>query len=506
MTYTPPTFAARPPSITTALARNRLTTPHVLAAVLAAAAPLTVVAGAATTGFAVTDFVGVPVTYAAAAAVLALFAVGYTAMSRHIVNAGAFSAYISHGLGRVAGTAAAFVAVVAYHTLQVSLYGAFGVAAGAVLDPLTGAPPWWVCALAGWAAVALMGVARIEASGRLLVVLLGAEIIIAVVYAAVLVAHPAGGSVSFTAILPSQLGSAAALAILVGGIAGYVGFEQGTVYAEEVRDPYRTVPRATYTALITAGVLYAGCSWAMTVATGPDQIVAQAKQHETALFFTLAGQHLPAWTISVGRLLFATSLFAGLLAFHNTVARYLFALGRERILPRTLGNVLRRTGAPYAGSLLQSAGALAVIAIYAANGWDPITRLFFWLGVTGALGVLILMAFTSLAVARYFAIAPRGETRWRRAVAPWLSMTVLMSITLMTVLSFHVFLDVPGGSLTRWAFPAVYLAATGAGVAWALVLRTYRPDIYRRAGRGADADTTPRPAPSAPLIAPDRSR
>lgn len=45
------------------------------------------------------------------AVLLLLFSVGFTAMSTHITNAGAFYAYISMGLGKRFGTAAGFVAV-----------------------------------------------------------------------------------------------------------------------------------------------------------------------------------------------------------------------------------------------------------------------------------------------------------------------------------------------------------------------------------------------------------
>lgn len=36
-------------------------------------------------------------------------------------------------------------------------------------------------------------------------------------------------------------------------------------------------------------------------------------------------------------LLFASSVYAALLAFHNAVARYAYALGREVFVPETLG-------------------------------------------------------------------------------------------------------------------------------------------------------------------------
>jgi len=75
---------------------------------------MTVLAGGVTTTFAVTGVIGVPLAFPIIAVVLGLFAVGYAAMSRHVVNAGVFYAYISQGLGGAWGTAASFVALVSY--------------------------------------------------------------------------------------------------------------------------------------------------------------------------------------------------------------------------------------------------------------------------------------------------------------------------------------------------------------------------------------------------------
>src|SRR5258706_5729702 len=129
------------------LARNRLGVPAVVFFVLAAAAPLTVVAGGATTGWAVTGVEGIPIAYLAIAVVLAIFSVGYTAMSRKIVNTGAFYSYIAQGLGKVWGVGAAFVAQLAYNTMQIGLYGGFGaVSAGLISDRLGVDAPWWLYA------------------------------------------------------------------------------------------------------------------------------------------------------------------------------------------------------------------------------------------------------------------------------------------------------------------------------------------------------------------------
>jgi amino acid transporter len=473
------------------LAAGRLGTWQVVFTVMAAAAPLTVVAGSATTGFAVTGFVGVPMAYVAVALILTLFAVGYTAMSRYLRNAGAFYAYVARGLGGTAGVGAAFIAVLAYGAMQVSLYGAFGVVASAVLEAMAGwQVAWWAAALVGWLLVGLLGLARVDLSGRLLAVLIVAEIAIALVFDVALVAHPMGGTVSFAALAPDQLLLPGAGALLVGGIAGYMGVEMTAVFAEEARDPQRTVPRATYLAIGIIGVLYGLSAWAMTVATGPDRIVAEAQAHGTDLFFVLAGRYLPAVLVDVGQLLFLTSLFAALLAFHNTVARYLFSLGRERVVPAVFGRTSRRSGAPKSGSLLQSVVALGVIVLYAVAGWDPITRLFFWIGIGGALGVLILMVATSAAVVGFFARHRYDERWWRRCGAPGLAAVVLGGVLVVTVMELGSMLDVPATAPVRWAIPAAYLAAGLVGIGWALVLRVRRPDIYRAIGLGADAATT----------------
>src|SRR5689334_18147925 len=131
------------------LARNRLGVPAVVFFALAAVAPMTVIAGGATAGWQVTGVIGIPVAYLAVGVVLGFFSVGYAAMSRKIVNSGAFYSYITHGLGRIPGGGAAFVALAAYNLMQIGLYGGFGaVAAGLLADWAGWRVAWWVCAFA----------------------------------------------------------------------------------------------------------------------------------------------------------------------------------------------------------------------------------------------------------------------------------------------------------------------------------------------------------------------
>lgn len=503
-----PTMTPARSPVAMALARSRLGIPAVMAFVLAAAAPLTVVAGSASTGFAVTGFVGVPVTYLTVGVILAVFSVGYVAMARQVGQAGGFYTYVSLGLGRIPGVGAALVTQLGYNCLHISLYGAFCVVGSTIGRTWDRHLPWWSYAFAGWALVAVLGLRSVRVNGRVLGALLVLEVAAVVLFDVVLVAHPAGGEVALTALSPGWLADAGAVAILVGGIAGFVGYEATVVFSEEVRDPRHTVARATYLALGLIAVLYGLSTWAMTVAAGPDRIVAAARAHDADLFFALAAPHLPAALVDLGRLLLLTSLFAALLAFHNMISRYVFSLAREGLLPRVLGRTGRRTNAPVPGSLVQSGLALAALAGFVSAGLDPIRHLFFVGGVTGGLGVLILMAATSLAVVGYFArdrhresagrVAKRrpavaNEVRapsvWRRIVAPGLATVVLTAVLVVTVVGFGALIDVPGDSVLRWLPPAGYAVAAVAGAGWALLLRATRPQVYAAIGLGPDSHT-----------------
>src|SRR4029078_2530651 len=101
------------------------------------------------------------------------------------------------------------------------------------------------------------------------------------------------------------------------------------------------------------------------------------------VFFALLHRHVPAIRVQIGYVLFLTSVFAALLAFHAAIARYQFALGREGVLPKLWARTHPRTAAPGAGSLTQSAVGLVVLAVYAAAGVDPLVHLFAWLTTAG---------------------------------------------------------------------------------------------------------------------------
>jgi amino acid transporter len=465
------------------LRRRRLGVVHIVFFTVAASAPLTVLGGGVTTTFAVTGVTGVPLSFLIIAAALALFAVGYAAMSRFVANAGAFYAYIAHGLGATWAVAGAFVALISYNFIQISLYGLFGAAVGDLANQMTGVGlPWWAWALAALIVVGLLGVLRVDLNANVLAVLLILECIAVALYDISAFAHPAEGSAVRAALSPSSLFVPGVGMVFAFGVAAFIGFESGAIYSEEVRNPRVTVARATFVAVGFTGLFYAVSSWAMVVAVGPTDLQEQTTANGPGVVFAGLAEHWGDNVATLANMLFLTSVFAALLSFHNGVARYLFALGRERVLPTALSRVGTHSGGPVAGSLAQSALALVVVTVFAVFGADPLLHLFTWLSGTAAVGIILLMAGTSAAVVGFFRTRRGGGSTWQRTVAPTLATLGLVALVVLLIGNFDALLGTDPTSPLRWILPGLVLLAGVLGAIWAERLKSIRPDAYAAIG------------------------
>jgi amino acid transporter len=468
------------------LTRRRLGVTHIFFFTVAASAPLTVLGGGVTTTFAVTGIVGVPLSFLILALALGLFVVGYAAMSRHVANAGAFYSYLANGLGREWGVAGSFVALVSYNAIQIGLYGLFGVGLGAFMAENFGLDvSWWVWALIALAFVGTLGLLRVDLNANVLAILLILEIIAVIIYDVVAFSNPADGTISTEGLQPDQLFVPGVAAVFAFGVAAFIGFESGAIYSEEVRNPRHTVARATVGAIIFTGLFYAFSAWAMTVQVGPANLQPAAIEAGPGLVFGPIAEYASPLVADIANVLFLTSVLAALLSFHNGVARYLFALGREHVLPTGLSRVGVRTGAPVAGSILQTITALIVVLVFVWAGRDPLLDLFTWLSGMAAVGVILLMTGASAAVVGYFSRHRSDENVWQRAIAPTLATIVLASLVILLVAEFDTLLGTDPSSALRWILPGLVLLAAVLGLVWGLVLRSRRPDVYEGIGRSA---------------------
>jgi amino acid transporter len=479
--------SADPFAFDAGLRRGRLGTAHLVFFTVAASAPLTVLGGGVTTMYAVSGNIGAALSYIVLAVVLGIFAVGYAAMSRYVTNAGAFYSYIANGLGRAGGVSASFIALAAYNAIQIGLYGLFGFIFGDFMATKFAVElEWWIWALVAWIVVGILGLLRVDLNAAVLAVLLILECVAVVIFDVVALSHPAGGAITTDGLLPGNLFAAGFGAVLAFGIASFTGFESGAIYSEEVKDPRRTVARATYIAVAFTGLFYAFSAWALTVVTGPENAPAATAENGPGVVFGTLGEFAGTIVADIATVLFITSVLAALLSFHNGVARYLFALGRERVLPRFLGATSSRTGAPVAGSAIQSLLALVVFLAFAFAGRDPLFDLFTWLSGMSAVGVVLLMTLTSAAVVGYFNSRLRGpETAWQRIIAPLLGTILLGAVLVVLVVNFKSLLAPDAPAYLQWLLPAIILAAAIIGLIWGAALKSLRPRVYEGIGRAA---------------------
>jgi amino acid transporter len=478
-----------------ALRADRLGTGGLLLSVLAATAPLMVVAGVMPTTFAVMGIVGQPLLFVVLGVVLILFSVGYAEMSRHVHNAGAFYAYISRGLGGTAGAGAALVALVAYNALQVGIYGIFGFEVSGLLATYADVQiAWWIPALVAALAVGLLGWLKIDVNARVLGVLLVIEVLLVVVFDIAAIADPGKEGLSLHAFNPDTLTGAGVGTALCFCIAAFLGFEQAPVYAEETSRPHVLVPRVMFLAVGGVAVFFALSSWALTVATGPAAIVGTSQKQSAGLLFFLTESRLGGTFTDVLHVLFVTGMFAALLSFHNVVARYAFAMGREGLLPAAFGRTSGSSGAPGTGSLLQTVVAVVVVVAFAiaddkpaGDPTAPVLQLFTWFGNIGALGVIVLMAAASLSVVVFFARRGAAGTQAWRLVTSALAGIALLVIAGYTVKDFEVLVGAGPDSSLSWVLPGIIGLAALAGVVLGLVLRVRAPEKHARIGLGNEA-------------------
>jgi amino acid transporter len=357
-------------------------------------------------------------------------------MSSKVTNAGAFFAFVGKGLGPKAGVASAYASIIGYVTIQLAIYGFFGLVISLTAAGFGLSLPWWAWALIAWVVVTLLSLLSVDIGAKVLGVLLSVELLALIITAVAILVNggpePMDINASFNPALVFAGGFAGTAGIaLAFAFASFIGFEATAIYGEESKDPKRDVPRATYWAIGIIAALFAVVSFAMVVGMGSSQLIDQVVERSSvladpaAVLFSLAAEYVSPEIVTIMALLVVTSLFAGLLAFQNAAARYFFAMGRGGVMPSMLGET-NKVGAPQNGALLTSIIAGAVIVLFAAAGLDPFLNLFSWMSGIAVIAVVAVEVLVSIAVIAYFNKAG-GGTLWNSKIAPAASVVLMLA-------------------------------------------------------------------------------
>ncbi len=389
---------------------------------------------------------------------LLIFSVGFTAMSTHITNAGAFYTYISMGLGKRFGTAAGFIAVAGYNLLSVYLVSAGGTFASSILEQELGlVVPWWVISLIFAAIILTFSYFGIEGGTKFLMVCLACEItILAIVDIAVLINVGPGGyptSVfSFDTLInggqPGGIGLGVCFAFLC-----FIGFEATAIFGEETKNPRKTIPRATFAAVIIIGLVYSLSAWSVTAATAVDgaaifgatgaadatSVVAVSEvaydhmYHDVAVYYTgeVIG-HIFNWLLLI-------SNFASWMAAHGMASRYLYAFSRANLLPKSMEKT-NKNKSPFIACCVNMVLGLGISFIMAACGLDPYSEVGAICSSIAIVGIMAIELCVCVAVIAYMAKHNKqdnlGHNVFQTIIAPALAFVGMGYILYLVISNF----------------------------------------------------------------------
>jgi len=455
--------------------RRTLTTPKVVFLVVAAAAPLAAMVGTVPLAFAIGNGAGVPATFVFAGLTLLCFSAGYAAMSSRIVNTGGFYTYMARGLGRPPAVAGGLVAVIAYNAVTVGLAGAFGYFAHLIASAHGLNLPWEVWTGAAVLVMAVTGYRQIDISARLLSVLMIGEVAVLALLDGAIVARHGIHALPAASFQPGHVMASGFGVALMFAFISFIGFESAALYGEETRNPRRAVPLATYASVILIAGFYGLTSWAAVGAIGPDQVTKTAGDALGDLFFQLSDSYLGSWATVTMQVLLCTSLFAATLALHNAANRYMFVLGRERVLPATLGTVHPRYHSPHRASVAQTVLTVVVCALFAIARLDPYTSLATSMLALGTLGIVLLQASAAASVLAFFRNRPDRHW-WRTVLGPLLGLAGLVTATVLLVQNFSLVTGTDSAVVN--ALPWLIVVAAIGGVGYGLWIRSARPERY----------------------------
>jgi amino acid transporter len=489
----------------TVLKRDALGLSALFFCIATAAAPLTallfnvpvIVSGA---GWAV------PAAFIVATLMLLVFSVGYLEMARHVTSAGGFYSFVSHGFGQTVGLGTAAVVTLSYGVLVAALIGIFAYFASTSINDWFGLSiPVWVLLYGTLLVNAAFLWFEIQITARVLGVFFVTEVLVALIFAVAVLVQGGDSGLSAAPLNPLDLfdnsvakaafGAAAPGIALFGAFWSFVGFEMAPNYGEETRAPRRVFSRATYATVIGLGALYTFASYAFVIGYGPDNVgkgvAAQFNGDVASAYYPLTDRYVGSALTTAFEALIITSAFACQLAFFNTAARYLFALGRERILPSALGRTHGTHRTPHvAGVVLAVAVALYITAFYIDDSSTEaaLLKLGTWTPLLGVLGILLVQALVSFAIVRYFLTTGREHARpWRTLVAP-LAGGVLMLFSAYLLIDNRETLaaaeGVPFVQAVPYVIPIVFLV----GVAAALWFRARDSARFAAVGRFVHED------------------
>ncbi len=470
-----------------------LTIPNAIALSAAAMAPVLAVvlnapAAAAAAGGAL------PLSFLIAFIAAALVGNTVVQFARRLPSAGSFYTFNSQGLGPAAGFFTGWLFWIGYAVLAPGLFGAFG---AFVHDYVVGTfgveVHWWIFSLAAMAVILGLSLRSIKASVNVDLALLSIEVLIFVVLAVIAISTAHHGN-TVAVFLPSMspTGFTGVGLGVVFGLLSFIGFDAAATLGEETRNPKRSIPLAIIGALGAVGAFYVFVMYALTAGyrvNEPKQMAAFLQ--DTNPFITLAS-HVAPWLLQPVEIAAIFGIFSCFLAIHNTTVRVMFSMGRDGVLPDTLGRVHERWFSPHVATYAQTVFTVVVglgVGIWLGPG---ATGEYGFTGAIGTVAIVIVYILSNIALIRYF---------WRQSERRILTHVVIPILGVLALLYPLYSVSAPGQAFPYNLVPFVVLAWIAAGVILYLYYRARSPQKISALGSFMAEEDLPLEEQPEPLLA-----
>ncbi|HEW97601.1 MAG: hypothetical protein DRR16_06460 [Candidatus Parabeggiatoa sp. nov. 3] len=314
-------------------------------------------------------------------------------------------------------------------------------------------------------------------STRLQLALVAISTLAVLIFAAVIVWSGGAEGNSIEPFLPSSANGFGNLAIgLIFGMGMYIGYESAAVLAEEAKHK-QAIPIAIIGAVVLAMIFYVFVTYAFAIGFG--KAGATAWGQDPTVLFTMAARYLGPWAVPVMFTMAIIDAIAISMAVLNTVARVLYAMGRDGALPRILGRTQKKYQTPHIAN-----GAVLIIALIFAGILSGV-------GGSWEVGFSFMAGIASIAIEMiYICVAVAGLFYFKRVMGEDYSLVKHVMIPFIAIIvpsaALYGSLQPQGGILNAAPYVVLFWIVLGIGIIY--YLRSSNPEMIAQIGRDMEID------------------
>ena len=347
----------------------------------------------------------------------------YAQMSKAFPMAGSVYTYAGRGIHPNVGFLAGWVILLDYVLVPTLLY----IVAAIAMNSFVAAIPVWAWLLFFIVANTIINYSGIELTAKVNKVVLVAELIVLAIFiviGVIAVASGKGNGFSFDAFYNSDTFS---IGLVLGAVSiavlSFLGFDGISMLAEENKEKATEIGRAMVGALLLAGALFIVQTWigAMLV-PNPDTLIAEGDPSGTA-FYAAAEVAGGVWLGKLTALATAIAWgFANALVAQAATSRLLYAMARDKQLPKFLAVVNKKSGSPVNATFVTGFISVALGLYMVTQREDFGLTLITTLVNFGALTAFIVL---HISVIVHHKIRGGSSDNWRHLVVPIMGIVLL---------------------------------------------------------------------------------